>query len=126
MSWKRSTLASTGFFYDENSENRDGLPCHVESLRQSMLNFKCREFDPVPEEVLQIQQEALQLVNDEKNEVHFEYFFQRCFFDPLRRHGKDSVKDLSKSVKSASRLQPTNQHISRDHRCTPDYDAIFV
>ncbi|SCO86238.1 uncharacterized protein FRV6_10365 [Fusarium oxysporum] len=70
MSWKRSSLAETGFFYDEDllnedrkNEDRKQFPPHVKSLEQAMLDFTCQELDLPTRKDLNIEREAERLAN---------------------------------------------------------------
>jgi hypothetical protein len=110
MEFKRSTISSTGFFYDENIRDykKDPLPHHVESLRQSMLNVACRDSDLVTEEDIGIQRQAARLEAKQCNEPHFKSFFERHFFEPLLQHSKVSEKGKRGSVYSPIELPPTN------------------
>ncbi|KAM0347334.1 hypothetical protein ACHAPU_004853 [Fusarium lateritium] len=111
MSWKRSVLFSTGFFYDEyiRDTKKNPFPSHVESLRQSMLDFTCQDSYPIPQEDINIQKEAVRLKNGEYSEVHFEYFFEKFFFGPLRQQVEISDK--------------RDRKVSR---CNYYYDSIVV
>ncbi|KAH7227378.1 hypothetical protein BKA60DRAFT_506402 [Fusarium oxysporum] len=92
MSWKRSSLADTGFFYDEDLRNQDmdPLPPHVKSLEQAMLDFTCQNFDPTTKTDLNIQNEAKRLANGGFSEDRWDDFFRAFFLDPLMKRASIS------------------------------------
>ncbi|EXK33501.1 hypothetical protein FOMG_10775 [Fusarium oxysporum f. sp. melonis 26406] len=102
MSWKRSSLADTGFFYDEDlydedlrnedrkNEDRTQFPPHVESLEQAMLDFTCQELDLPTRKDLNIQREAQRLANGGFSEDRWVDFFRTFFFNPLLQHASVS------------------------------------
>ncbi|KAG5659168.1 hypothetical protein KAF25_000370, partial [Fusarium avenaceum] len=107
--WKRTELSQRGFFYEEDLRNMETqpLPPHVETLRQSMLDFACQDQDPPSGECLQTQHLASIYSDGGYPEDRWEDFFRDTFFTPL-------VKDIS-----------TSQGISRRvSRCNYYYDAI--
>ncbi|PNP79787.1 hypothetical protein FNYG_06880 [Fusarium nygamai] len=92
MSWKRSSLANTGFFYDEvvQDADKDRFPPHVKSLEQAMLDFTCQELDLHTSKDLNIQYEAEKLANGGFAEDRWVDFFRKFFFNPLLRHASMS------------------------------------
>ncbi|KAF5548644.1 hypothetical protein FMEXI_4647 [Fusarium mexicanum] len=92
MSWKRSSLANIGFFYDEDVQDadKDQLPPHAKSLEQAMLDFACQELDLLTNKDLNIKCEAKKLANGGFSEDHWVRFFQKFFFNPLLRHASVS------------------------------------
>ncbi|KAI1042501.1 hypothetical protein LB505_010892 [Fusarium chuoi] len=85
MSWKRSSLADTGFFYDEDLRDQRiaPFPTHVKSLEQSMLDFTCQDFEPTTKEDLTIQNEAKRLAKGGFKEDRWDDFYRDHFLDPL-------------------------------------------
>ncbi|RKK27472.1 hypothetical protein BFJ68_g16462 [Fusarium oxysporum] len=92
MSWKRSSLADTGFFYDEDVQDadKDRFPPHVKSLEQAMLDFTCQELDLLTKKDLNIQCEAEKLANGGFLEDRWVDFFRKFFFNPLLRYASMS------------------------------------
>ncbi|KAF5256108.1 hypothetical protein FOXYS1_13432 [Fusarium oxysporum] len=92
MSWKRSALANTGFFYDEDVQDagKDGFPPHVKSLEQAMLDFTCQELNLPTKKDLNIQCEAEKLANGGFSEDRWVDFFRKFFFSPLLRYASMS------------------------------------
>ncbi|KAF4946031.1 hypothetical protein FGADI_11535 [Fusarium gaditjirri] len=92
MSWKRTSLAETGFFYDEDLKQEDiaRFPAHVKSLEQAMLDFTCQELDPPTGKDLHIQREAERLANGGFSEARWVDFFRTFFFNPLLKQASVS------------------------------------
>ncbi|KAF4415995.1 hypothetical protein FACUT_12948 [Fusarium acutatum] len=102
MSWKRSSLAETGFFYDEDllsevrkgkdrkDEDRKQFPPHVQRLEQAMLDFTCQELDLPTRKDLNIQREAERLANGGFSEDRWVDFFRTFFFNPVLQHASVS------------------------------------
>ncbi|KAF5690609.1 hypothetical protein FDENT_3773 [Fusarium denticulatum] len=102
MSWKRSSLVETGFFYDEDllsderrNENREDkdkrqFPPHVRRLELAMLDFTCQEPDLPTKKDLNIQREAQRLVNGGFSEDRWVDLFRTYFFNPLLQHASVS------------------------------------
>lgn len=84
MAGRRSALADTGFFYDEDLRVKS-FPPHVETLKQSMLDFACHNFDSPPKRVINIRNEANRLANGGFKEDHWESFFKEHFFNTILR-----------------------------------------
>ncbi|KIL89208.1 hypothetical protein FAVG1_07602 [Fusarium avenaceum] len=84
MAGRRSALADTGFFYDEEPRVKS-FPSHVEILQQSMLDFGCHEFDSPPKRVINIRNEANRLADGGFKEDHWESFFKEHFFNIILR-----------------------------------------
>ncbi|KAF5558508.1 hypothetical protein FNAPI_5033 [Fusarium napiforme] len=112
MSWKRSSLAETGFFYDEDllSEDRkkEGrreddikqFPPHVRRLEQAMLDFACGEPDLLTKKDLNIQREAERLANGGFSEDRWVDLFRTYFFNPLLQHASVSGRRSRMSSRS--------------------------
>jgi hypothetical protein len=100
MSWKRSSLADTGFFYDEDLRNEvmDPFPPHVKSLEQAMLDFTCQELDLPTKKDLNIQREAERLANGGFSEDRWVDFFRAFFFSPLLQQASVSGEKSRMSV----------------------------
>ncbi|KAF4483506.1 hypothetical protein FAGAP_11740 [Fusarium agapanthi] len=94
MSWKRSSLAHTGFVYDEDirDQSRYPFPPHVKSLEQAMLDFTCQDFDPTTEKDLSIQNEAKMLAKGGFKEDRWDEFYRAYFFNPLMEHASITGK----------------------------------
>ncbi|KAF5650747.1 hypothetical protein F52700_289 [Fusarium sp. NRRL 52700] len=97
MSWKRSSLAETGFFYDEDllsedrkSEDKKQFPPHVRRLEQAMLDFTCQELDLPTRKDLSIQREAERLANGGFSEDRWVDLFRTYFLNPLLQHASVS------------------------------------
>ncbi|KAI7759957.1 hypothetical protein LZL87_010379 [Fusarium oxysporum] len=91
MSWKRSSLAEFGFFYDEDLlKDRSKFPPHARSLEQAMLDFTCQELDLPTRKDLNIQREAERLANGGFSEDRWVDFFRTFFFNPLLQHASVS------------------------------------
>ncbi|KAF5703414.1 hypothetical protein FMUND_12996 [Fusarium mundagurra] len=97
MSWKRSSLAKTGFFYDEDqlseerrNEDKKQFPPHVRRLELAMLDFTCQELDLPGRKELNIQREAERLANGGFSEDRWVDLFRTHFFNPLLQHASVS------------------------------------
>ncbi|CVL07963.1 uncharacterized protein FMAN_09693 [Fusarium mangiferae] len=97
MSWKRSSLAEIGFFYDEDllsedqkDKGRKEFPPHVRKLELAMLDFTCQELDMPTRKDLKIQLEAERLANGGFSEDRWVDFFRTFFFNPLLQHASAS------------------------------------
>ncbi|KAF5651441.1 hypothetical protein F25303_4093 [Fusarium sp. NRRL 25303] len=97
MSWKRSSLAELGFFYDEDllsedqkDKGRKEFPPHVRRLELAMLDFTCQELDMPTRKDLKIQLEAERLTNGGFSEDRWVDFFRTFFFNPLLQHASVS------------------------------------
>nr|RBQ93888.1 hypothetical protein FVER53263_21161 [Fusarium verticillioides] len=92
MSWKRSSLADTGFFYDEDltNEDRDRLPAHVKSLEQAMLDFTCQKLDSPTTRDLNIQCEAERLIKGGFSEDSWVEFYRKFLFNSLLKYASVS------------------------------------
>ncbi|WZH42278.1 uncharacterized protein QYS62_003269 [Fusarium acuminatum] len=107
--WKRTELSQRGFFYEEDLRNIETqpLPPHVETLRQSMLDFACQDQGPPSEEGSQTQHLASIYSKGGYSEDRWEDFFRDTFFTVL-------LKDISTSEGVSRRVS----------RCNYYYDAI--
>ncbi|KAI1017792.1 hypothetical protein LB504_003824 [Fusarium proliferatum] len=97
MSWKRSSLAEIGFFYDEDllsedqkDKGRKEFPPHIRRLELAMLDFTCQELDMPTRKDLKIQLEAERLANGGFSEDRWVDFFRTFFFNPLLQHASVS------------------------------------
>ncbi|CVK92134.1 hypothetical protein FPRO06_08884 [Fusarium proliferatum] len=97
LSWKRSSLAEIGFFYDEDllseeqkDKGRKEFPPHVRRLEQAMLDFTCQELDMPSRKDLKVRLEAERLASGGFSEDRWVDFFRTFFFNPLLQHASVS------------------------------------
>ncbi|VTT61433.1 unnamed protein product [Fusarium fujikuroi] len=80
MSWDRDDLDKKGFFFDDSIRITipwAPFPPHVETLRQSMLDFTCQDFDVTSEEDAATQHEAKRYSEGGYSESDWEDFFRK-------------------------------------------------
>ncbi|RBA09662.1 hypothetical protein FPRO05_05598 [Fusarium proliferatum] len=83
--WKRHNLFDRGFFYNDEISTND-LPDHVESLRESMLDFQCNDFgQEVSDQDEEIAKQGTDLANREVDEKYWDQYFKENFFEPLKK-----------------------------------------
>ncbi|KAJ4030245.1 hypothetical protein NW761_011915 [Fusarium oxysporum] len=81
--FKRHNLFDRGFFYDDEIST-NGLPAHVEALRESMLDFACDDFgQEASGKDEEIANQGTDLTNRKVVENHWQNFFRDNFFKPL-------------------------------------------
>jgi hypothetical protein len=85
--WDRLTLFEKGFFYDEDIATND-LPRHIETLRQSMLDFAYEDFDLRSEKDTIAATQHLAKCHSESgvSEETWKIFFRDKFFNPLAQN----------------------------------------
>ncbi|KAK2933626.1 hypothetical protein FoTM2_004869 [Fusarium oxysporum f. sp. vasinfectum] len=81
--FKRHNLFDRGFFYDDEIST-NGLPAHVEALRELMLDFACDDFgQEASGKDEEIANQGTDLTNRKVVENHWQNFFRDNFFKPL-------------------------------------------
>ncbi|KLP19063.1 uncharacterized protein LW94_1085 [Fusarium fujikuroi] len=88
MSWDRDDLDKKGFFFDDSIRITipwAPFPPHVETLRQSMLDFTCQDFDVTSEEDAATQHEAKRYSEgspkDSRRVSRYKYYYDTVVFD---------------------------------------------
>ncbi|KAF4490278.1 hypothetical protein FAGAP_10943 [Fusarium agapanthi] len=103
--WKRHNLYDRGFFYDDEILT-DGLPDHVEALRESMLYFACDDFgQDVSIQDEEFASQGVDLTNRNVAEDEWRDFFRDNFFEPLKKRILASNSSCEYQIVSDSNTQ---------------------
>ncbi|KAF5554655.1 Zn(II)2Cys6 transcription factor [Fusarium mexicanum] len=103
--WKRHNLFDRGFFYDDEIST-NGLPDHVEALRESILYFACDDFgQKVSIQDEEFASQGVDLTNRNVAEGEWRDFFRDNFFEPLKKRILASDSSCEYQIVSDSNTQ---------------------
>ncbi|KAF5707744.1 hypothetical protein FMUND_10962 [Fusarium mundagurra] len=122
-SFKRHNLFDRGFFYNEEIST-NGLPDHVEALRESILDFTCDEFSQdASDQDETLANQAADFTNEKVVEKHWSSFFRENFFKPLEE--SISATDRSSECHIVSLGSTISDPLRNESAPQPDHAFYF-
>ncbi|KAF5243200.1 hypothetical protein FANTH_8298 [Fusarium anthophilum] len=123
QTWKRHNLFDRGFFYDDEIST-NGLPDHVEALRESILYFACDDFgQKVSIQDEEFASQGVDLTNRNVAEGEWRDFFRDNFFEPLKK--RILASDSSCEYQIVSLGSTMTDPLKNKSAPKPDYAFYF-